>query len=106
MTRVTCSKYLSTVFPNDEKALWLANMVTHYRHDHRAWDRQYSYVSARYGQEAYDRQKAVINEQAKRQIIRKCYKFLLGNSFTVKHFMKLKSDEKTLQLAAKYLPTD
>ena len=72
-----CSEYLNTVF-KDERILWLANMVTHYRHDHRVWDRSHGYISRRYGQETYEQQKQVINEQAKRQIIRKCTKVFAG----------------------------
>lgn len=97
------SDYLSTVF-TDDKTLWLANMVTHYRHEHRAWDRTHPYISKRYGQETYEHQKSIINEQAKRQIIRKSRDFLLEHGIGIEQFVALKgTDERTLALAVQRL---
>jgi len=97
------SDYLATVF-EDKRILWLANMVMHYRHDHRAWDRSHGYISRKYGQGTYERQKSKINEQAKRQIIRKATKFLRDNNVTPDCFAALQgTTEETMQLANKKL---
>lgn len=98
------SDYLASVFDDDEKARWLANMVTHYRHEHRAWDRSHRYISWKYGQDTYERQKSIINEQAKRQIVRKATEFLLAHGIGVETFAKLQgTEEKTIELATKKL---
>ena len=99
-----CSDYLAKTFADDPRVEWLANMVTHYRHDHRAWDRSHGYISRKYGEATYERQKAKINEQAKRQIIRKATAFLNEHRITVDHFRRLQgTDEKTIGLADKKL---
>lgn len=98
------SAYLATVFAGDERARWLANMVTHYRHEHRAWDRSHPYLTRRYGEATYERQKQKINEQAKRQIIRKATAYLLHHGVQPEHFALLEGTEnKTLALAHKKL---
>jgi len=97
----TSSDYLASVF-QDEEPRWLANMVMHYRHDHRAWDRSHPYLSSR----SYEHQKSIINEQAKRQIIRKATPFLLEHGIRPEHFAALQgTEQKTLQLALKKLLT-
>lgn len=98
------SKYLEKVFA-DPKVRWLANMVTHYRHSHRKWESQHKYISKYiYSENAYEIEKAKINEQAKRQIIRLATEFLMQIEMTKEHFQQLKgTDEKTMQLAEKKL---
>lgn len=70
------SPHLEEAFKGDAYGLWLARTVTHYRHDHlTSYNR--AYLSSAYarkipgysamGHEAY---RALVNERAKRQIIR------------------------------------
>lgn len=99
------SDYLKTVF-TDEKQLWLANMVTHYRHSHieswnKCWGYRGSYYRSRWFSD-YEEEKHKVNERAKRQIIRKCTDYLLYFGFTVEDFTALQSTEqKTIELATK-----
>lgn len=101
------SEYLREAI-EDEKARYVANMVTHYRHCHisswnKCWGRGGSrYRSGWFGD--YDTQKALVNERAKRQIIRKCRDFLLLHKISSEHFAMLQGkDEKTFQLAVSQL---
>lgn len=103
----SCSEYLKGVI-KDEKVLWLANMITHYRHNHitswnKCWERNGGYYrNGWFGD--YNEEKKLVNERAKRQIIRKAKEFLIENEFTVEHFEQLQdSTEKTIELAKKYL---
>lgn len=101
------SEYLRTVF-EDEKQLWLANMVTHYRHNHiTSWNKCWGYGGGRYRNKwfgNYDNEKREVNERAKRQILRKCKSYLNANGFTSADFDALKStDYKTMELAEKLL---
>jgi len=94
------SQHLREVFSNNN-LFWLSNLITHYRHNHRNWDNSVGYIS-RY--HSYDNEKAKLNNQAKRQVIRKCKLLLLWNGITSEHFNKLQStDEKTIELAKKEL---
>lgn len=74
--RLRASPHLEEAFDGDAYGLWLARSVCHYRHVHlRSYDRAWrSWAYARkvpayraLGHEGY---KAVVNERAKRQIIR------------------------------------
>ena len=83
-------------------------MVTHYRHCHitswnKCWGRGGSrYRSGWFGD--YDTQKRIVNERAKRQIIRKCRDFLLLHKISSEHFKNLQGgEEKTFQLAVSQL---
>ncbi|MFA9389334.1 MAG: hypothetical protein ACERKD_05980 [Prolixibacteraceae bacterium] len=101
------SEYLNNVF-KDEHVRWLANMVTHYRHEHlKSWDKTWSRGSYGWNQLSewtYDQEKLKVNERAKRQILRKCKDFMIKNGFTVEHVMKLKNtDSKTIELYKKIL---
>lgn len=83
---------------------WLATMVMHYRHDHRSWDCQHGYISRVHGEETYQCQKAKVNNEAKRQIIRKCPDYLLAVGVEVDDFRALRSiDDQTIELATRKL---
>ena len=73
------SSYLFEEFKDDEKAIWLSNMVTHYRHTHiTSWNKCWGYGGRFYRSGwfgDYDTEKQKVNERAKRQIIRKAKDF-------------------------------
>lgn len=99
------SEYLRTAI-HDEKVLWIANMITHYRHQHlRWWDKKYGRNANRhrsYGD--YDDDKIKVNNSSKRQIIRKCGNYLNFHGVGREHFLQLhENDEKTLQLIEKII---
>ena len=102
------SDYLATVI-EDDRVLFIANNITHYRHTHieswnKCWGRYGGYYrnAAHFGN--YDEEKAKVNERAKRQIIRKGKDYLKLQGITSKHFESLQNNEnKTLELARKIL---
>ena len=102
------SEYLRKVIET-EKTLWLANMVTHYRHHHiKSWNRCWSYRSGNYYRSGwfgdYEEEKSKVNERAKRQIIRKCTAYLIHFNIEVKDFEGLQyNDDATIELAKKKL---
>lgn len=99
------STHLRKALP-DVRVRWFANMVTHYRHEHRKWDAQCDYLDRQYGRESvvYEAQKRTINEQAKRQILRHARHFLRLHRFRPEHVAALQHTEaKTLELAYKLL---
>ncbi len=102
------SNYLSNVF-EDKKTEWLANMVTHYRHEHiTSWNKMWGNYGRSYQKAAhfgnYEEEKSLVNERAKRQIIRKATDFLMTNNITVEHFKALQGTAiKTIELAEKKL---
>lgn len=103
------SSHLSNVI-KDEHILWLANMVTHYRHNHiKYWNRMWCKYGNRYRHGwfddfKYNELKTKVNEQAKRQILRKCKQFMIENGFTVNHVKQLEhTDDKTISLYVKLL---
>lgn len=63
------SQYLSSVFHGNNKALWLANMVTHYRHNHiKWWDKCWGRHGSRYQGHwfgEYEVEKQKVNESSK-----------------------------------------
>jgi hypothetical protein len=103
------SEYLSAVFAENEKALWLANMITHYRHNHiEWWDKCWGRNGGRYQGSwfgEYEEEKRKVNESSKRQIIRKCRDFMLyyGIGADVLNHLEY-NDPKTMKLAEKLLP--
>lgn len=102
------SEYLKTVFENNERMIWLSNMITHYRHNHiTSWNKCWGYNGHRYRRDwfgDYDEEKQKVNERAKRQIIRKAIPFLKHHSIGVECFQQLEwNDEKTIELAQKKL---
>lgn len=102
------SDYLRTVF-KDNRELWLANMVTHYRHEHiTSWNKMWGRYGHYYQEAAhfhdYDEEKHIVNERAKRQIIRKATDFLRENGITPATFRALQfTTEETMALAEKKL---
>jgi hypothetical protein len=103
---VLVSDYLQEVFKEDKGALWFANMVTHYRHEHiTSWNKCWGYNGNNYRSgwfKDYETEKALVNERAKRQILRKCKEYILETGFDITSFLKLKhTDEKTLNLLLK-----
>lgn len=110
-----CNSYFETShFLNEaiegEHTRWLANMVTHYRHNHitswnNMWGRNGNYYRNRWCDNiSYDELKIDFNERAKRQILRKCKSYLIENKFTTDHVKQLEhSDIKTIHLYEKIL---
>lgn len=103
------SEYLNKHF-EDEHVRWLANMITHYRHEHqKSWDRMWGYNGYFYRKKwgknlDYDESKKEFNERAKRQILRKCKVYMIENGFKTEHVKKLKNtDEDTIKLYDKLL---
>ena len=106
------SDYLYNVFKDDYFAYVAAVLVTHYRHEHISYyDRSWKYPKYREKNKeykSYEEFKAIVNNRAKRQILRKIKKD--GNMkkdfkiLLVKAFKKLQSnDEKTNGLIEKIL---
>jgi len=93
----------------DERVLFIANNITHYRHTHiESWNKCWGQYGGYYRNAAhfgdYDEEKAKVNERAKRQIIRKGKDYLKLQGITAKHFEELQNNEdKTLELARKTL---
>jgi hypothetical protein len=92
----------------DEKVLWLANMITHYRHEHiTSWNKCWGY-NGRYYRSGwfgdYESEKMMVNERAKRQIVRKANQFLIDNKIELEHFRQLQNtSEETIRLVEKIL---
>lgn len=102
------SDHLKTVIDN-KNTLWIANMVTHYRHTHiKSWNRCWNSYSGNHYRSGwfgdYESEKSEVNERAKRQIVRKCTEYLKHYSITLQDFEGLEfNDEKTLELIRKKL---
>lgn len=99
------SEYLNSVI-TDKKTLWLANMITHYRHHHISWwDKKYgrnSVYKVQYGD--YETEKLKVNNSTKRQILRKCLLFLNNHGFCRENFLTVKdNDQATIDLIKKLL---
>lgn len=101
------SPYLCSVFTTPQ-TLWIANLVTHYRHGHiTSWNKCWGwgggyYRSGWFGN--YDDEKAKVNERAKRQLIRGGFEMLRRNGVTPEDFQKLQNTtEETIIVARKYL---
>jgi len=111
--QIPMSEYLSTVFPDDKYAEWAANLVTHYRHYHiKYYDA--SWQNSRYGDknleyrysDNHEDYKEIVNNRAKRQLIRKIVKNFQKDVAIplVCGFLKLQSnDEKTIELIEKHI---
>lgn len=97
------SDYLRSVIA-DNGTLWIANNITHYRHNHiESWNKCWGYGGGRYRSGwfgDYDNEKRKVNERAKRQLIRKAGGYMRAKFITSKHFEGLEhNDPETLQLA-------
>lgn len=101
--QINQSEFLASVI-EDKKVLYLANLITHYRHDHISWDRQWSYMQRKHPMWDYEECKSQVNERAKRQYIRKAYPLFRSMGITAGHFAQLmNTDDKTLGVANKFL---
>jgi len=108
-----CAKYFDAsdyLIKNikDDKVLWLANMVTHYRHAHiSSWNKCWGRNGGAYRQKwfgEYEDEKKKVNERAKRQIIRKCQRYMNASGINYDHVEKLQANSsETLQFAKKLL---
>lgn len=103
-----CGAPISSVYLDraiaDDRVYLLACMVMHYRHEHvKYYNNSVGYVD-QHLDVAYDDFKTMVNERAKRQIIRKARTKLQVIGVTAEHFKMLEhSDPKTLELAEKWL---
>jgi hypothetical protein len=101
------SSYLKDTFGNHPNTLWMANMITHYRHSHTSWNKRYdgTYKGHKYSlEDNYDEEKSLYNERAKRQIIRKCKIFMNHHNIRPEDLFRLKGDDpETVKLANKLL---
>ena len=105
------SPYLSELFKDDLQTQWVANLVTHYRHNHiTSWNKCWGYHGDLYRKNwfgNYDEEKRLVNERAKRQLIKKGHRILSENGVTVETFHKLKhTTSKTLFVAMKFLKSE
>lgn len=91
------SEHLADAIP-DQLAYLVAVHVTHYRHEHvRYYNNSVKFVA---GNRDYDDFKHVVNERAKRQLIRKACLKLRALGVNSGHFAMLQgTEEKTLLLA-------
>ncbi len=102
--RFETSEYLGQVFKGKDKVLWLANMVTHYRHNHiSSWNKCWGWHGRAYREAAhfgnYDAEKSIVNERAKRQSARKCPQYIISNGIDHDVYSKLQgTTEETLKL--------
>lgn len=104
------SEYLNSLYKNDDKARWLANMVMHHRHNHiTTWNINWSRngYARNYLNVDYEERKRKVNERAKRQIVRKCTDYMIQNGFCAEDVLELQSkDQNTIDVYKKYLPTN
>lgn len=96
------SSHLHTAIPN-EKTRLIANLITHYRHEHqKSWEKQYKYISRMYDEYVYEEAKIEHNNRAKRQVLRKCTQWIIDNGITADNFLELQdNDDKTIELITK-----
>jgi hypothetical protein len=104
------SSYLYNVFKEAPDSLWIANMITHYRHNHISyWNKCWGNNGKRYRKEwfvSYEIEKKKVNERAKRQIIRKCWPYMKWHGITKESFHQLENtSEETEKVIDKYLTT-
>jgi NAD dependent epimerase/dehydratase family enzyme len=107
-SRVNKSDYLNEIFGEEPQVEWIANLITHYRHDHiTSWDKcwgRHGSAYRGYWFKDYEEEKSKVNERAKRQIIRKGHKILIQNGITTEHFKRLQNTtEQTIKVAEKNL---
>lgn len=108
---IRASEYLHYVFPDDIYAEIMANLIGHYRHEHiNYYDR--SWRNERYAQKnleytTHDRFKAIVNNRAKRQLMRGIMKSAMKipeKVNLIKAIIKLQhNDGATKTLRRKYL---
>ncbi len=101
------SEYLNSIFKN-ENSRWFANMVTHYRHNHiTSWNKCWGHNGGYYRRgwfKDYGVEKSLVNERAKRQILRKCKNYILENNFIKDDLLALQGNtEETINLFDKVI---
>lgn len=106
--RFECSPFLAKIFKTQPKVEFLANLVTHFRHNHlTSWNKCWGRYGGAYRRGwfgNYDEEKTLVNERQKRQILRKCKQFLIEHEFTSEDFTKLQNTtQETIDLAIKIL---
>ncbi|MCH7410170.1 hypothetical protein MM239_12250 [Belliella sp. DSM 111904] len=101
--KIKQSPYLAKVFQSDEKTLWIANLITHYRHNIYAnW--YVSCICRRDWTEDFYEEKDKVNEIAMKQIIKKAHKILIDCGITPEVFGNLEgTTEETMKVAKKFL---
>jgi hypothetical protein len=101
------SEYLSTIFKDEPKTLWIANMVTYYRHTLKSWNNTWNrggYGWNKISTEVYEQEKIKVNERQKRKIVKNHSKLLIENNIELSDFLKLQNtDEKTIEYINKNL---
>lgn len=107
------SDHLNDVFNDKPYAEWIANLVTHYRHDHtKSWDltitsSRYAAKNIEFQKLGYDAYKAKVNNRAKRQLMRGLSDSpftnteVLGLLLAVKHLQQ--NDQATMDLRGQLL---
>jgi hypothetical protein len=105
--KFTPSEYLASVFPDQPLELFIANLITHYRHEHiTSWNKAWGRYGSSYRQKwltEYEDEKSKVNERAKRQIIRKALPVLQELGITSNTFSNLEgTTAETIALADKY----
>lgn len=105
------SEYLATIFKDDLYALWMACLVTSYRHDHisyydNTW-RFPAYASKNPEYEDHESFKIKVNNRAKRQIIRALWRTKWPRKDKVqltRACLRMQNnDQKTLALIESYI---
>ena len=104
------SQHLNNVFVN-ENSRWFANMVTHYRHTHiTSWNKCWGHGGGYYRRgwfKDYDTEKSIVNERAKRQIIRKCKSYIFENGFKKEDLLALQGNSsETINLFEKIISSN
>ena len=101
------SEYLASIFENEPKPLWIANMVTYYRHTLKSWNNTWSrggYGWNKISSEVYEQEKIKVNERQKRKIIKNHLPLLIEHNIGLSDFLKLQNtEEKTIELINKLL---
>jgi hypothetical protein len=101
------SEYLATIFNEEPKTLWLANMITYYRHTLKSWNNTWSrggYGWNKISTEVYEQEKIKVNERQKRKIVKNHSKLLIENNVELSDFLKLQNtDQKTIDYINKNL---
>lgn len=91
------SFYLETQFRYRPGALWLANFITHYRHNHTDWDKQKYKLNG--NKVSYKKGKSLMNEYIKQLLINKFPALLKENDILLSDFELLENtNNQTINL--------
>jgi hypothetical protein len=107
-THLNRSDYLHGVFSEEPVLEWFANLITHYRHGHiSSWNKCWGAGGGRYRSGwfgDYDTQKGIVNERAKRQLIRQAFPIFRECGLKPEHIAILQNTtEETMRVANKFL---